>query len=298
LFLNIERAGTSYVVELGYYRRDRQWKTVATSAPATTPPDVPSTETSVIFSTPQARKAIHSAAKGIKAPAAANEPSVIPVTGPRWPFEPEASEDEPSASTPTPQEPLPEEAPPFVQRGVRKKWTFLQERLLAEMIRISFERREWISSVEIVNFVHQQIELLPNLAPSPLSLPEMSEPVPAGVLVNISSPVDEQPGRKGFWFNLSAELIVYGATEPDAQVTIGGRPIKLRPDGTFTCHFALPDGNYALAATAVSPENEQRQAELNFSRHTTYSAEPGSSHADSAHPQNPSLEPPPRRDEI
>ncbi|MEB3212315.1 MAG: DUF4912 domain-containing protein, partial [Leptolyngbyaceae bacterium] len=34
-----------------------------------------------------------------------------------------------------------------------------------------------------------------------------------------------------FWLVADAELIVYGATEPDATVTIGGRPIKLNPDG-------------------------------------------------------------------
>ena len=32
-----------------------------------------------------------------------------------------------------------------------------------------------------------------------------------------------------------------GATEPDAAVTIGGRKIQLRKDGTFSFRFALPD---------------------------------------------------------
>src|SRR5262249_2916243 len=33
-----------------------------------------------------------------------------------------------------------------------------------------------------------------------------------------------------FWFQIDAELIVYGATEPNARVTLQGEPIKLRPD--------------------------------------------------------------------
>jgi hypothetical protein len=91
--------------------------------------------------------------------------------------------------------------------------------------------------------------------------------------VNVSSPAGGgQHERKGFWFNVNAELVIYGATEPNAQITLGGRPIKLRPDGTFSCHFALPDGAYDLTAIALSPENETRQATMNFRRHTDYSA--------------------------
>jgi hypothetical protein len=168
-----------------------------------------------------------------------------------------------------------EDAPPFVKRGSRKEWTSTKERMLAEMIRISSERREWISSAEIMELIRHEVELPP----------ESGWPVLRGALVNVSSPAGgEQWVRKGFWFNVNAELIIYGATEPNAQVAIAGRPITLRPDGTFSCQFALPDGDYVLTATAVSPENEQRQATMNFSRHTNYSGEVG------AHPQNPSLE--------
>ncbi|MEI9864388.1 MAG: hypothetical protein WDN00_07490 [Limisphaerales bacterium] len=47
---------------------------------------------------------------------------------------------------------------------------------------------------------------------------------------------------KNFWFNVNAELIIYGATEPNAKVTLGGHEIKLRSDGTSVSVFALPDG--------------------------------------------------------
>ena len=59
---------------------------------------------------------------------------------------------------------------------------------------------------------------------------------------------------KGFWFNVNAELIIYGATEPDAKVTLGGHEIKLRSDGSFSYRFALPDGKYDLPAVAVSAD--------------------------------------------
>lgn len=93
---------------------------------------------------------------------------------------------------------------------------------------------------------------------------------------------------RGFWFNINAELIVYGATEPDAQVTIDGEPIALRPDGSFTLRFALPDGDYGLAAEAVSADGaDSRLARLSFVRRTAYRGGVG------RHPTDPALVPPP-----
>ena len=63
----------------------------------------------------------------------------------------------------------------------------------------------------------------------------------------------EQP-RRGFWYHLDAELIVYGATEPDAHVTLQGTPVRLRADGTFTARFALPDGRQEIPVTFVSAD--------------------------------------------
>ncbi len=90
----------------------------------------------------------------------------------------------------------------------------------------------------------------------------------------------------GFWFSINAELVLYGATEPDATVTIGGQPIQLRPDGTFSCRLALPDGNHTITVSAVSAQGELRQAELKVSRRTDYQGEVGST------PRDPSLHPP------
>lgn len=58
-------------------------------------------------------------------------------------------------------------------------------------------------------------------------------------------------GRK-FWLVVNTELIVYGATEPDARVTVQSVPIKLNPDGTFSLRFALPDGLHTIPVRAVS----------------------------------------------
>jgi hypothetical protein len=72
-----------------------------------------------------------------------------------------------------------------------------------------------------------------------------------------------------FWLIADAELIVYGATEPDAIVTIGGRPIKLNPDGTFRFQMSFQDGLIDYPIMAVAADGEQmRSIHMKFTRET------------------------------
>ncbi|MBD2162824.1 DUF4912 domain-containing protein [Calothrix sp. FACHB-156] len=72
-----------------------------------------------------------------------------------------------------------------------------------------------------------------------------------------------------FWLIADAELIVYGATEPDATVTIGGRPIKLNPDGTFRFQMSFQDGLIDYPILAVAADGEQtRSIHMKFNRET------------------------------
>ena len=72
-----------------------------------------------------------------------------------------------------------------------------------------------------------------------------------------------------FWLVADAELIVYGATEPDATVTIGDRQIKLNPDGTFRFQMSFQDGliDYPIKAVAVDGE-QTRSIQMKFTRET------------------------------
>jgi hypothetical protein len=69
-----------------------------------------------------------------------------------------------------------------------------------------------------------------------------------------SSPVKKEIRQRSFWLKVDCELIVYGATEPDAKVTVQGKPIKLRPDGTFTLRYYLPDGKQIIPVKATSAD--------------------------------------------
>lgn len=72
-------------------------------------------------------------------------------------------------------------------------------------------------------------------------------------------PRNDQAAGKDFWLVVNTELIVYGATEPDAKVTLQGLPLTLRPDGTFSVRFALPDGEQVIPVHAVNADGDMEK---------------------------------------
>ena len=77
------------------------------------------------------------------------------------------------------------------------------------------------------------------------------------------------PRQRSFWLVADAELIVYGATDPSARLTIGGEEVPLSTDGTFRIQVPFRDGEqmYAIEATASDGE-QKRNITLNFKRET------------------------------
>jgi hypothetical protein len=78
-------------------------------------------------------------------------------------------------------------------------------------------------------------------------------------IASMASPVKKMAKERQFWLVVNTELIVYGATEPDAQVTVQDKVIRLRPDGTFTLRFALPDGKQVIPVEARSYDRVERR---------------------------------------
>jgi hypothetical protein len=259
-FIPVDRAGAKYVAELGYYGAASKWTTISTSSPTLTPPDTLSSETSAEFATIPLELPMEKLLELVKEAVREN----VPVA--------EALQELRAQGYP--------KLPPSVPPG---EWTPAQERALAEVISMDRVRRVWMGSLEITELIRRQfVNELASMAAAGLAGGAAGAPTsPMG----ISSPFGGgQPG-KGFWFNVNAELIVYGATEPNATVMIGGRRIKLRPDGSFSYRFALPDGQYEMPIVAISAdETDGRAAELKFQRTTEYRGDVG------AHPQDPELE--------
>ena len=75
--------------------------------------------------------------------------------------------------------------------------------------------------------------------------------------------------QRSFWLVADAELIVYGATDPAARLTIGGEEVPLSPEGTFRIQVPFRDGQQVYPIEAVAADGEQkRNITLEFRRAT------------------------------
>jgi hypothetical protein len=269
-FIHVDRAETQYVAEVGYYPPGRQWVTVVTSPPTVTPVETVSTDQTVRFATIPAQVPLRQLAALAKQTVPADLPSMESVR--------EGALAERFAT-------IPGHVPPSQLAAFLKQTAPADlppmERALAELVGPHLVRQEWVSSEGVGEVVRGRDE-------QEVAAEQIVQPAPAGgegeSVSSPSSAPEQRPG--GFWFGINAELILYGATEPDATVTIGGLPVQLRPDGTFSCRFSLPDGEHVVTLSALSAQGDLRQAELRFGRHTDYRGEVG------AAPQDQSVEPP------
>jgi hypothetical protein len=252
-FAHVERAGKSYAAELGYYSPARRWTRIAVSSATVTPPDAVSTESDVEFATIPFEFPFARLIEIIKSAVRENLPLAQAVEELRRHGHPEL---------------------PRAKGKPVSTWTPQQEQALAKVVNIDEVRRVWMGSLEITELIRRRLA-------HEISSPGVSS------FSSLSGPFGGAGQPKGFWFNVNAELIIYGATEPAAKVTLGGHEIKLRADGSFSYRFALPDGKYDLPAVAVSADGDDaRAADLKFSRETEYLGDVG------VHPQDPALKPP------
>ena len=260
-FAHVERADARYAAELGYYQSGRKWLRVAVSAVTLVPPETMSSEAGLEFATIPAEVPLPKLLMLVRQAARESLPLAQAVEALRRSGHPGL----PTVTVPKP-----------------GPWTPAQTRALAEVIRMDETQRVWIGSLEITGLIRRELQR----EVSSITAAQFGQPTsPAGAVAGVSSPAGgEAPREKGFWFNVNAELIIYGATERDATVAIGGQKIALRPDGSFSYRFALPDGKYDLPVVAVSAdETDARAAELKFTRATELLGDVG------AHPQDPAL---------
>jgi hypothetical protein len=75
--------------------------------------------------------------------------------------------------------------------------------------------------------------------------------------------------NRSFWLVADAELIVYGATEPTATLTIGDQVVPLDENGGFRIQVPFADGEQLYPIRAVAADGEQeRSIRLDFERRT------------------------------
>jgi len=309
-FVRVGASSGKYVAEMGYYPPGGAWKPIARSDPAVAPMEEMTTEQPVRFATltfapdravkpaESTANREHSAAPfGLPTPIVQTEPEFPLARSPRKAVAPEpigfgvqqepkspivvGADEEFGSPTDTPETFLNRDVmdleamtaqdwmrPALAPEG---DWTDDQKRELQQLSGWSLAERRQIGSGEIEELIRGEVregEARPAEWGPPSAKP--GEEISISSL-GLAGPPPEQRG--GFCFGVNAELVIYGATEPDAAVTIGGRRIRLRPDGTFSYRFSLPDGSYHLPLAARSAQGEERVAELSFNRGTKYGGE-------------------------
>ena len=289
-FAHVGKGGSRYFAVLGFRDRTGEWNEVSRSGAIGTPPDSLSEATTAEFVTLPPIGALAESTGTADALEAAGVIQVVEVIEAIREYlagEPalvqaiEAWRTAGAADQPTTIElPPPSE---FVH------WTPEQQQALAQVISMDEVRQVWAgspaSSVALAEVAEaQRQKSLASAAAVPGGAPGVKGVAGPGA---ISSPHGVPESSRGFWFNVNAELIIYGATEPNARVVIGDRAIRLRQDGTFSYRFALPDGWYGLPVSATSADaQESREALLRFMRETEFHGAVG------AHPQDPNLKTP------
>jgi len=284
-FVHVPDANAVYLAELGYYQADGGWVRVAESSEVRTPSDQVAQDKTVRFARmPEEGQGVHQRSPEqhlAESPGRSGQPmsegwerhgslhEVIPPDSAPLEFLPQ-----PSASA--------------------TNWTSTQEEALEELVLGWLTRPHWFESGQIDQLVQGRTQrkkpgrdqgfVFP--APSSAEIALAALAPERGEAISSEALGQEQLRQRNFWFNINAELIVYGATDPSATVTIGNRAIRLRRDGTFSYRFALPDGYYELPSVATSLDGESRRANLRFTRSSEYQGEVG------AHPQDQELKVP------
>lgn len=86
------------------------------------------------------------------------------------------------------------------------------------------------------------------------------------VAFNMSSPgvgsfgsaqVQKPNKEMNFSYWLDTELILYGGADLGSTVQLSGKNLDLRPDGTFTTRFSLPEGELKLPVTFIAPDQSE-----------------------------------------
>jgi hypothetical protein len=232
-YIPVNKAATSYSAELGYWRHDGHFHVVSRSREATTPADQISPDTTAKFVTIPVdisfRELLGLIRVHMKGGEALAE-ALHRLQAAGFKF-------------------------PFKVGIDLGPWTEQQAGELERILGGDILRHIRMGSFEITEWLRRRMQ-------EELSSGMFSAFSPAGASWQAAP-------QKGFWFAVNAELIIYGATEPNAKVTVDGKPVKLRSDGTFSFQYAFPDGEYRLPVVAASAAgDDERAVELKFERKT------------------------------
>lgn len=231
-YFNVPNDGRTYMAEVGYVRADGRFIGLARSNAGTTPQAKISSIISDRFVDPEVSQPV-TPPPAPQALPSAPQASVAPVEAPA----------EPKLVA---QQPAPTMAPPAVEPIAPAPQNL---DISEQMYRLSLRGTPYWSAN------------IPKYGDYMLERATSSEAMPLAAMSSAQhAPQPPEAKKKDFWLVADCELIVYGATEPDAKVTLRGQAIDLRPDGTFTLRFALPDGMHPIPIHAVNADGDMERS--------------------------------------
>jgi len=77
-----------------------------------------------------------------------------------------------------------------------------------------------------------------------------------------------------FQLEVDAEMLVFGATKPEAYVTLQGEPVRVQPDGTFRVRVEMPNKRQVIPIVASAADGSARQTVVLAVERNTKSMEP------------------------
>ena len=122
---------------------------------------------------------------------------------------------------------------------------------------------EWMISEEEMRKMYWHDDLKKGIGSEFLSrvlYKRLKEELSSGGVSSLSSPSMKKEGPSLFWLRVGTELVVFGATDPSAKLTINSSPVKLAEDGTFSLRFGLVDGRHTINIEAASKDKVYKKA--------------------------------------
>jgi len=129
-----------------------------------------------------------------------------------------------------------------------EQWAILQQEF-ERLLRLSGVDKIGKSSFDVAKLMRERWEEIVSI-----TLPGSPMGASSWRKINIA-----EEAAKGFWLKADTELIVYGATESSAKLTVQGKDVKLNSDGSFSLRFYLPDGKHEYPIEATSADGTMKR---------------------------------------
>ncbi len=81
---------------------------------------------------------------------------------------------------------------------------------------------------------------------------------------SFSLPYNKKKGKDNFYLVVKTDLVIYGETEPDAELYFNNNKIKLNKDGTFSFRIMLPEGENKIEIKSISKNKKQQRTSTSF----------------------------------